>query len=81
MAEQMFEIGKVYVFTMGEADAEGSRTIDWLNCKILDVNLPLVKVDRDGDELTINTASPEFVVNVINAASKKPPLDERLTRC
>lgn len=57
----MFEIGKLYVFTVRETDAEGTNTVDWPDCKILAVDLPLVKVDRDGDELTINTASPDFI--------------------
>jgi hypothetical protein len=57
----MFEIGKLYVLTMKECDAEGPHSVDWLGCKVLDVQLPLIKVDRDGDELTINTASEDFI--------------------
>jgi hypothetical protein len=57
----MFEIGKLYVLTMKERDGEDTQAVDWLGCKVLDVNLPLIKVDRDGDELTINTASEDFV--------------------
>lgn len=52
----MFEVGKLYYITTGEADHAGSSIYT-----VVEIALPLIKVAREGgSEEIINTSSPLF---------------------
>ena len=52
----MFEVGRTYRITTSDHDGQG-----YYSAKILEVELPLVKVERPGSYEIINTSSPCFV--------------------
>ena len=58
----MFEVGKNYTVRMWEEGEEGSMIIDYDNCEVVEVSLPLVKFKQPPNEdVIVNTASLAFV--------------------
>ena len=53
----MFEVGAKYYIEM----VEGSTPISWGGCLVVESELPLIKIKRDGKEVILNTASQAFV--------------------
>jgi hypothetical protein len=59
---KMFEVGEFYHVEMWEPDGNGGKINVYPGCKVLEVNLPLVKFrDRAGTEVIVNTVSQVFV--------------------
>jgi hypothetical protein len=58
----MFEVGKNYTIRMWEEGEEGGMLIDYDNCEVVEVSLPLVKFKQPPNEdVIVNTASLAFV--------------------
>lgn len=53
----MFTVGKVYQIRM----IEGAGEVEWANCKVLEVEWPVIKVRQFDKEIIINTVSFHFV--------------------
>ena len=58
----MFEVGKFYRFKMWEPGSNGGTITEYVPCKILEVDPPLVKIgDGSGTNMIVNTAWQAFV--------------------
>ncbi len=59
----MLEVGKGYEITMTEIEVgEGEVQTVYPNCRILDIQWPVARVDTGiGQEMFINLSSPNFV--------------------
>lgn len=53
----MFTVGETYRIVMREND----EPTTYPSCKIVSVNLPLIKIKQNGEERVLNTGSPAFV--------------------
>ena len=58
-AREMFEVGRAYNLRMMEQN--GREAIYW-DCRVLTVEMPVVKFDHAGvRELIVNVSSPAFI--------------------
>jgi hypothetical protein len=61
-AEVMFEVGKNYTIRMWEDGEDGGTLIDYDNCEVIEISMPLVKFKQPSNEdMIVNTASLAFV--------------------
>jgi hypothetical protein len=58
----MFEVGKNYTIRMWEDGEDGGTLIDYDNCEVIEISMPLVKFKQPSNEdMIVNTASLAFV--------------------
>ena len=53
----MFKLGQSYKVKMSEDDG----ITMYPNCRVVELEMPVVKFDRHGEELIINVSSPAFI--------------------
>jgi hypothetical protein len=53
----VFDVGKLYRLYFWQED----RRAELYNCRVVSVEMPLVKFDHRGDELIVNVGSKGFV--------------------
>lgn len=63
----MFEFGKRYTVTFYEQDGRRSRQAVEKDLEVVSVEIPLVKFQRGGHEVVVNTTSPAFLKGVLQA--------------
>lgn len=53
----MFQLGQTYDLRMWEDDGEAC----YWNCKVVELDMPVVKFDHGGDEMIVNVSSRAFM--------------------
>lgn len=72
----MFEVGKTYTIRMWEEGEEGGMLIDYDNCEVVEVSLPLIKFKQPPNEdVIVNTASLAFIQATLESDEEAEPED------
>jgi hypothetical protein len=73
-AEVMFEVGKNYTIRMWEDGEDGGTLIDYDNCEVIEISMPLVKFKQPSNEdMIVNTASLAFVQATLETDEEPNP--------